>query len=347
MSQGKVGFAIAGSGMGAVTHAIEIPHIPDAELIAVMSRDEGRAKSFADTHGARRYYTDYDKMLEDDEVDVVVIVTPNSMHHDNAIAAAKAGKHVVVEKPLATTVEQGQEIIDVCHEQGVMLTVIYQMRFCSAAQKIKHAIDNNEFGPMILCDVIDKEYREPAYYGKDRWNGNKALAGGGCLTLQSTHLVDLMHWFMGPVDKVFAKTRTAVHDIDVEDLSLTMFTFRNGGLGTLTSSTCVYPAHKHMVEVNGVNGSAIMNGEYDDMLFWEVKGSDEKNDFPAGFELNDIMDPHFFPTYRHRLQLIDIVDAIQTGRPSAITGEEGLKSVIIKEAIYRSAELGVEVDVNM
>jgi predicted dehydrogenase len=347
MSDGKVGFAIAGSGMGAVTHAIELPHIPDAELVAISSRNEDTAKEFAETHGAKRYYTDYRRMVEDKDVDVVVIVTPNALHQEYAIAAAEAGKHVVVEKPLETTVERAQKIVDVCRDQGVMLSVIYQMRFCEAAQKIKRAIDDGLFGKMIQCDANDKEYRVPAYYGKDRWNSSMELAGGGCLTLQSTHLVDLMQWFMGPVDKVFAKKQTAVHDMEVEDLVVAMLSFRSGAIGTITSSTCIFPAHKHLLEVNGVNGTAIMNGEYDDLLFWELAGSDEKNDFPPDFKLNDITDPHFYPTLRHRFQLMDIVDAIKTGRPPAITGEEGMKAMILKEAIYKSAALGKEVEVDM
>jgi len=347
MLNGKVGFAIAGSGMGAVTHAIEIPHIEDAELVAISSRSEERAKQFAETHGAKRWYTDYRQMVEDKDVDVVVIVTPNALHLDYAVSAAEAGKHVIVEKPLETTVERAQQIVDVCRKQGVMLSVIYQMRFCEASQKIKRAIESGQFGKLLLCDAIDKEYREPAYYATDPWRGDRELAGGGCLTLQSTHLVDLMQWFMGPVDKVFAKTRTAVHDIEVEDLVNAMLTFRSGALGTITSSTCIFPAHKHLLEVNGENGSAIMNGEYDDLRFWEMAGSDEKNDFPPDFKLNDITDPHFYPTLRHRFQLMDIVDAIKTERQPAITGEEGMKAMIIKEAIYKSAELGKEIDVDM
>jgi len=347
MSNGKVGFAIAGSGMGAVTHAIEIPHIPDAELVAVSSRSEARANQFAETHGAKRWYTDYRRMVEDKDVDVVVIVTPNALHLDYAVIAAEAGKHVIVEKPLETTVDRAQQIVDVCRKQGVMLSVIYQMRFCEAAQKIKGAIESGQFGKLLLCDVIDKEYREPAYYTADPWRGDMKMAGGGCLTLQSTHLVDLMQWFMGPVDKVFAKKRTAVHDIEVEDLVIAMLTFRNGAIGSITSSTCIFPAHKHQIEVNGQDGSAIMNGEYDDLLFWELAGSDEKNDFPPDFMLNDITDPHFYPTLRHRFQLMDIVDAIKTERQPAITGEEGMKAMIIKEAIYKSAELGKEIEITM
>lgn len=347
MSKEKVRFGIAGSGMGAVTHAVELQHIDDAELVAVTSRSEERARKFAESYGAKSWSTDYRRLLDDKDVDVVVIVTPNRLHLDHAVAAADAGKHVIVEKPLETTVERAWQIVHACRKQGVILSVIYQMRFCQTSQKIKQAIDDGLFGKPILCDAIDKEYREPAYYANDPWRGDKVLAGGGCLTLQSTHLIDLMQWFMGPVDKVFAKKRTAVHDIQVEDLVIAILTFRNGAIGTITSSTGIYPAHKHLVEVNGENGSAIMNGEYDNLLFWELKGSDEKNDFPANFALNDITDPHFYPTLRHRFQLMDIVDAIKQKREPAITGEEGMKAMIIKEAIYESAQLGREVEVKM
>ena len=347
MTEEKVRFAIAGSGMGAVTHAVELQHIEDAELVAIYSRSEEKGKKFADTYGARRWYTDYNRMLDDKNVDVVVIVTPNALHLDNAVAAAEAGKHVIVEKPLETTVDRARKIVQACREHDVMLSVIYQMRFCKASQKIKQAIDDGLFGKLLLCDALDKEYREPSYYANDPWRGDKEMAGGGCLTLQSTHLIDLMQWFMGPLDKVFAKKRTAVHDIEVEDLVLAMLTFRNGAIGNITSSTGIYPAHKHLVEVNGINGSAIMNGEYDQLLLWEFQGSDEKTNFPSDFKIPDITDPHFYPTLRHRYQLEDIVDAIKRGREPAITGDEGMKAVIIKEAIYESAELGREIEIEM
>ena len=179
MTEGKIGFAIAGSGMGAVTHAIELQHIEDAELVAVSSRSEERARNFAETYGAKAWYTDYRRMLDDKDVDVVVIVTPNGLHLDHAAAAAAAGKHVVVEKPLETTAERAWEIVQTCRKHGVMLSVIYQMRFCKASQKIKQAIDSGRFGKMILCDAIDKEYRPPEYYAKDPWRGDPVLAGGG------------------------------------------------------------------------------------------------------------------------------------------------------------------------
>lgn len=126
-----------------------------------------------------------------------------------------------------------------------------------------------------------------------------------------------------------------------------MLAFRNGALGTITSSTCIFPAHKHLLEVNGENGRAIMNGEYDDLRFWEMAGSDEKNDFPAEFKLNDITDRHFYPTLRHRFQLMDIVDVIKSNREAEVTGEEGMKAMIIKEVICESARLGREIDVDM
>ncbi len=126
-----------------------------------------------------------------------------------------------------------------------------------------------------------------------------------------------------------------------------MLAFRNGATGTITSSMCIFPARKGLLEVNGENGSAIMNGEYDDLRFWEMAGSDEKKDFPADFKLNDITDPHFYPTLRHRFQLMDIVDVIKSNREAEVTGGEGMKAMIIKEVIYESARLGREIDVDI
>ncbi len=126
-----------------------------------------------------------------------------------------------------------------------------------------------------------------------------------------------------------------------------MLTFRNGAIGTITTSTGIYPAHKHLVEVNGENCNLIMNGELDKLLFWELKGSDEKNDFPADFKIGDITDPHFYPTLRHRFQSMGIVDAIKSNREPEVTGEEGMKALIIKQAIYESVRQDREIDVDM
>lgn len=343
MKAGKLGFGIVGAGLGAKIHALQLKELNEAELAAVYGRNEERAKGFANTHGAKRWYSDYRRMLDDKDVDVVIITTPNGLHKDFAIPAAEAGKHVVVEKPIEISLERAEAIINACRDNNVVLSVIYQLRFGKAVNKIKQAIDCGLFNKVFLCDAYDKEYREPSYYADDYWRGTRRFEGGGTLTTQSTHVIDLLQWFMGPVESVFAKKKTAVHRIEVEDLVVALLTFRNGALGVIESSTCTYPAFKSRIELHGENGSAIVNPEYDELVLWNIKGSDEKLDTPPGFKFTDVSDPHELPFIQHRYQLQDVIHAIKEGRDPLVTGEEAIKALCIKLAIYESAAQGREI----
>ena len=341
----QVGFGLVGLGMGGETHARELRAVKGAGLVAVYGRSEQKAKAFADRFGVKRWYTDFQRMLEDKDVDVVDIVTPNGLHRDFAMAAAEAGKHVLVEKPIEITLDRADAMIAACRRHKVKLAVILQMRFGVVARKLKQALEAGTFGRIVLADVYDKEYRSPAYYADDYWRGTKEYEGGGSLMTQSIHVVDLVQWLVGPVDRVFARKRTALHKIEVEDLAVVSLTFKNGALGVIESTTCTYPAFKSRIEVHGERGSAIMNGEHDELMFWDIAGSEERVDAPHGFHFKDLSDPRLMPEIRHRLELQDVVDAIREDRDPQVTGEEGRKSLAIVQAIYESAATGAEATV--
>ena len=343
MSTGRIGFGLVGLGMGGETHARELQHVPEAELVAVYGRSEDKARAFAQRFGAKRWYSDYRRFLDDKEIHVADILTPNGLHRDFAIAAAEARKHVVVEKPLEITVERADDIIRACRQSGVKLAVILQMRFGDAARKVKQAVDSGAFGRLLIGDVYDKEYRAPSYYADDYWRGTREYEGGGALMTQSIHVVDLLQWIMGPVRSVFGRTRTALHAIEVEDLATASLVFENGAIGTIESATCAYPALKSRIEIHGEHGTAIFNGEHDELIFWELRRSAECLDTPPGFRLKDSSDPRLMPEMRHRRQLQDVIDAIRQDRDPAVTGEEARKSLAIVRAIYESAATGREV----
>jgi len=236
-----------------------------------------------------------------------------------------------------------------------MLSGIYQMRFTHAAQKIKAAIDAGVLGELLHIDVVDKEYRGPSYYGmpigKDgshTWTTSKELAGGGCLTTQSIHMLDLMQWFMngcGHVQTVYAKCRTAAHEgLEVEDIATGLFTWENGVTGTITCTTCVLPAFKHRVVIHGTKGTVSCNGHTDDLIFWDIQGDPEKVDnLKTGhFEIMDTPNPQEFPNVpRHKRNLEDFLRALESNGDvqPLITGEEALKTELIREAMYASSEL--------
>lgn len=346
MKNGKYGFGLVGVGMGGETHASQIALLEEAELVACYGRNPEKAKKFAEEYGAQKYYSDYQEFCQDQDLDFVIICTPNGLHAEFSIPAAKAGKHLIVEKPLEISLEAAQTIIDAAHDAGVQLSVIYQMRLGNAARKVKQAIDDGKFGRLLQIDAYDKAYREVSYYRDDAWRGTKEEEGGGTLTTQTTHLIDLMQWLAGPAESVFGKTKTAFHDIETEDLANAIVTFESGALGVITSSTCFQPPLKSRIEVHGTKGTAIFNGEYDELYLWDLKDDPNRIDAPEGFGFKDLSDPRLFPMERHSANLQDSIDALKNKRPPLVTGEEALKSMKIKHAIYRSAASGKVVEVD-
>ena len=344
MKDGEICYGLVGLGMGGETHARELAKLRGTRLAAVYGRDENKARAFAKKFNVPRTYSRFEALLEDPELDVVNVATPNGLHRDFAVEAANAGKHVVVEKPLEISLARAIEIVEACERNEVTLGVIFQMRFGASATRLKGAIDEGRLGRLLVADAIDKEYRRPEYYARDYWRGTRTLEGGGCLTTQSIHVIDLLQWLAGPVESVYAKTRTAFHNIETEDYAVSIVTFRNGALGVIESSTAVKPSMKSRVEIHGTQGSAIINGEWDQTFFWDL-GGDETIDAPEGFRFTDIDDPRGMPEERHGLLFSDINSAIREGRPPQMTGREALKSVAIAEAIYASAESGREVSV--
>jgi predicted dehydrogenase len=339
-----VRYALIGAGMGAETHAAELPHVAGARLEAVYARGSQKAEEFRARYGARKAYTDRDALLSDPEIDAVIIVTPNGLHRDFAVSAARAKKHVVVEKPLEITAARGREIVDACIQENVLLFVIYQMRYGEASLRLKAAIDTGELGKVILVNVIDNEYRHPEYYARDYWRGTREFEGGGCLMTQTTHLLDLAQFMVGPVTSTVAHIKTAAHAIETEDLAVAMLTFENGALGVVSSSTTAFPAQRHIFTVIGTNGTMSINGEYDQIVFRGTKASGTDIDTPSGFRFGDTADPRTFPTLRHRTQLIEITQCILARRPPVKNASEYLQALYLTDAIYRSSAEGREVE---
>lgn len=343
MRKETVGYAIIGAGMGAETHAAELAHVRGAQLEAVYARDRAKAEQFRLKYGATKAYTDRASLLADPAINAVIIVTPNALHRDFAIAAAEAGKQVIVEKPLEITTERAREIILACKKHKVSLFVIYQMRYADATRKIKALIERGDLGRVILVNVLDNEYRTPEYYSRDYWRGTREFEGGGCLMTQGTHLLDLVQFLVGPVESTFAMTRTAAHDIETEDLAVATLKFANGALGVVSSSTAAFPAQRHIVSIIGTDGTVQFNGEHDQINFEGTRQRGIVVDAPMGFAFGDSPDPRSFPTLRHRTQLQAITDRIAQGLPSTESTDDYLQALYLSDAIYRSAAEGREV----
>jgi UDP-N-acetyl-2-amino-2-deoxyglucuronate dehydrogenase len=341
---GKIGFGLIGTGMAGVTHAREMQFVDEGEIVAVCSRNEDNVRRFAREHGVRWCYTDYRELLANPDVHVVNVLTPTGQHGEMTIAASRAGKHVLVEKPLEINLQRADAMIRECRHNGTKLGVIFQMRFGAVARKLKAVISSGAMGRIFLADAIDKSSRTVAYYQSGEWRGTKELEGGGCLMTQSIHIVDLLQYLIGPVKSVVGRVGTMVHDIDVEDTATALVRFENGAMGIIESTSSIRPGLKSRLEIHGENGTIIANAQYDQILFWDVKGVPQEP-VAEPITLGDIDDPWAYPQVRHRVQLQDMIDAIREDRDPVLTGEDARVSLAINMAIYESARTGSEIAV--
>ena len=208
------GFGIVGCGMIAHFHAKAIADIKGAKLVAGFDFRQESAERLTDEHGGTPY-TDLKKMLADPKVDVVTICTPSGAHMEPAVAAANAGKHVIVEKPLEITLKRCDRIIEACKKNKVVLSAIFPSRFHRCSKMLKEAIDKGRFGRLSLGDAYVKWYRTQEYYDSGQWRGTWALDGGGALMNQAIHSVDILTWLMGPVAELTAQTATLAHKLSL------------------------------------------------------------------------------------------------------------------------------------
>jgi predicted dehydrogenase len=339
----KYGFGIIGLGAIAGLHAKAIGEIKNADVAAVYDSIPGRAASFAEQHGGRPY-DDLGAFFKDDATKFVIIATPSGLHLDAAVAAARAGKHVIVEKPLEITAERCREIIKAAAENGVMLSGIFQGRFSPAARKIREALDRKRFGKIILCDAYVKWYRSQEYYDSGAWRGTRDIDGGGALINQAIHALDLLLWFGGNVKEVSARAATLAHErIEVEDTLVSTVLFESGAMGTVTATTAVWPGSLRRIEVLGTEGTAII--EEDIIVRWdfakEDPGDEEiRKSFCGGSQASGASDPMAISFTKHQMQFEDCIRAVETGGKPLVDGREATKAVALVEAMYKSAANG-------
>ncbi len=337
----ELGFGIIGCGVNAPWHVAGIKAARGARLAAVCDIIPEKAQEFAAKHGAPRWYVDYHEMLENPEIDVVCICTPSGLHGEPTIAAAKAGKHVLCEKPLEVTREKMDAMIAACRGAGVKLGGIFQRRTYPTIQAVRRMIQDGKFGKMVLGGAYLKYYRSPEYYKSAGWRGTWELDGGGALMNQGVHGIDEILWLMGPVKSVFARCDHLVRDIEVEDTAVILVEYESGAYGIIEGTTSVYPGMSTRVEVHGELGTAII----DEAKITTLKFLGEEVDAVAS-EADDTgvaSDPRAIATHGHEVLVQDMVDAILEDREPMIPGEEHRKAVDLILAIYESARTRKEV----
>ncbi len=339
----EIGFAIIGAGNIGQIHAQAIQAIPGARVSVVCSQTERRGMLLAETFGAD-WTADYQQAVQRNDVDVVAICTPSGSHTEIAEAAAAAGKHMAVEKPIEITLERADRIIKAAQAAGVKMTGIFPSRFTAGVHRVKQAVEAGRLGRLSLADAYVKWYRTPEYYN-GTWRGTWALDGGGALMNQSIHTIDLLQWLAGPVDTIFGRTATLAHTIQTEDTASAVVVFKNGALGVIQGATSCWPGDRARVELHGDQGTIVL--EEGRITTWKLAdASPEEEAHMLGLEQSQgsgSADPMGISYELHRRQLADLIEAIREDRSPAIAGTEARKAVEIILAIYRSAQTGAPV----
>jgi UDP-N-acetyl-2-amino-2-deoxyglucuronate dehydrogenase len=339
-----LGFGVVGCGMIAGFHARALADVRGAKLVAGFDNYAPAAERFKSEQGVDTY-SNLDAMLARDDLDVVTICSPSGAHMEPAIAAAKAGKHVVVEKPLEITLKRCDAIIQACADNKVQLATIFPSRFHESSRLIKKAIDKGRFGRLTIGDAYVKWFRSQQYYDSGAWRGTWKLDGGGALMNQAIHSVDLLSWLMGPVVEINAKIAMLAHrDIEVEDVAMATIQFENGALGVIEATTAAFPGSLKRVEIHGTEGSAVL--EEEDIKTWDfakmTKADEKLRERMAGKTETGggASDPSAIGHHGHTMLFRDLVSAINKGEKPAIDGHEGRRATEIILAIYKAAETG-------
>ena len=337
-------FGIIGGGMIANFHAQAIQAMEGGQLEGIYARNPERAKSLSQLYHCKAY-SDLAEMLANSSIDIVTIATPSGAHLTPSIAAAKAGKHIICEKPLEVTPARIEQMIQVCKEQKVVLAGIFNRRFNPAVEAFKKAIDEERFGQLTLCDAYVKWYRTQEYYDSGAWRGTWELDGGGALMNQSIHTIDQLIYLAGPIKRLSASTTCLIHEgIEVEDTAVAILEFESGARGVIQGATSCWSSSGHPAEVHicGSEGSVFMSDE--SFRVWDFKTPKQEDELVKNNLMGGAVqglganDPSAINFDGHLRNFENVVEAIKAGKAPLITGEEGLKAVKVIDAIYRSAK---------
>ena len=351
----KIRTAIIGCGKVSDLHAAALKHLPEAEFVAIYSRSAEKAKQYGEKYGVEGF-CDIGKMVATAGVEAAIICTPHPAHRDAAVAAIEAGAHVLVEKPLAATLKDCDDILNAAKQAGVKVGTVCQRRFYAPSQRMRRAIDSGKIGRPALGTVLMLGWRDRKYYESDAWRGKWRSEGGGVLVNQAPHQLDLLQWFMGPIDELFGVWSNINHPyIEVEDTAVAVIRFRSGALGNIVVSNAQKPGIYGKVHVHGDNGASVgvqtdggamfiagmssvteppindlwtVPGEAAMLAQWQKEDSDLFNSHEDSME------------YYFRQQIADFLGAVAEGREPLVTGEDGRKTVEIFTSIYRSQKSG-------
>jgi len=335
-------FALVGCGRISKRHSelLGLNQIKNASLVAVCDIIEEKAKEKGEQYNIP-YYIDMDEMMKNEDIDVVSVLSESGYHAKHVLNLAKYGKHIVVEKPMALTLDDADAMIKACDENNARLFVVKQNRFNVPVVKLREAMEADRFGKLVLGTIRVRWCRDQNYYDQADWRGKWSM-DGGVLTNQASHHVDLLEWMMGDIESVFAKSTTALVDIEAEDTAIVTLKFKNGALGIIEATTAVRPKDlEGSISVLGEKGTVEIGGfAVNKMLHWnfqtEIEGDDKV------MEEYSVNPPNVYG-FGHQAYYEHVVDSILNNKAHLVDGLVGRKSLELVTAIYESIETGKEV----
>jgi len=337
-----INFALVGCGRISKRHSelLGENQIASAQLVAVCDEIVSKAQVIGDKYSIP-VYSCLHEMMKTEKIDVVVVLTESGLHAKHTIALAPYGAHVVVEKPMALTLDDADAMIEVCDKHGVKLFVVKQNRFNVPIVQLRKALDQGRFGKLIMGTIRVRWCRPQAYYDQDAWRGTWAY-DGGVLTNQASHHVDLLEWMMGDVESVFAKSMNALADIEAEDTAVVILKFRNGALGVIEATTAIRPKDlEGSISILGETGSVEVGGfAVNEMKTWNFTDiHEEDSDVIERYSVNP---PNVYG-FGHQAYYEHVVDCLNNETAQLVDGLQGRKSLELINAIYESIETGQEV----
>jgi len=334
--------ALIGCGRIASRHAdlLASGEINGATLSAVCDRVEGKARTFGERYKVP-HYSEMHRLAADDVADVFAVLTESGNHAKHVISLASYGKHIIVEKPMALTLDDADGMISACDNAGVKLFVVKQNRFNLPVIKLREALEQGRFGKLVLGTVRVRWCRPQAYYDQDAWRGTWAF-DGGVLTNQASHHVDLLEWMLGDVESVFAMSNTALVDIEAEDTAVVTLRFKNGSLGIIEATTATRPVDlEGSISILGEKGTVEIGGfAVNEIKHWRfAEHLSEDANVLRDFSVN----PPSVYGFGHKAYYEHIVDCIGGNSKQLVDGLEGRRSLELISAIYESIETRKEV----
>lgn len=324
---------ILGCGVISNIHELAIKDLPNVRLYGVSDWDVSRAKAFAEGKDIVAYES-FEDMLKDENIDAVSICTPSGLHAEQAVKALNAGKHVLIEKPLALTTEQCDMIRKAQAESGKVVSVVSQMRYAEDVIRVKRAIENGEFGKIVSCDLELNYYRAPEYYSASPWRGTIKMDGGGALMNQGIHGVDLLEYFFGKYEVMASKIDTRIHKIEAEDSAVALVSFSCGAVGIIQASTATAPGLLMKTKIYGDRGYAVLTDDELTEMVIDGKEIVYKNIKPFGGRAGDNKALNYA---NHSKQYENFVNAIEGKEKLLSDINNGIDAVEIITTVYKKS----------